>query len=61
MADCQCEKSGFSATASEEDGRRTLRVEGTCKCRRTGFSLELESENPGIVPHPEEEIGRAHV
>jgi hypothetical protein len=58
MADCQCKESSFSATATEEDGRRTLRVEGTCECRTTGYSLELEPDNPGVVPHPEDVVLR---
>jgi hypothetical protein len=57
VADCRCEESSFGATAIEER-RRMLYVEGVCECPATGYSLELESDDPGIVPHLEDVILR---
>jgi uncharacterized linocin/CFP29 family protein len=53
MADCRFVESTFGATATERDGRRMLHVEGTSECPTTGYSLELEADDPGVVPDPE--------
>jgi hypothetical protein len=58
VADCRCEESRFGAAAVEKDGRRTLHVAGTCECPTAGYSLKLEADNPGAVPHPEDVVLR---
>ena len=54
--DCTCTSDDFSAIATRTDGKRTLRVEGTCECPRTGYRLQLEPGNPGTVPQPDEVV-----
>jgi hypothetical protein len=58
VADCRCEESSFGVTAIEREGRRTLHVGGACECPTTGYSLKLEADNPGAVPHPEDVVLR---
>jgi hypothetical protein len=58
VADCRCAESSFGATAIAREGRRTLHVDGACECRTTGYSLKLEADNPGAVPHPEDVVLR---
>jgi len=54
--DCTCTSDDFSATATRNDGKRTLRVQGRCECPRTGYRLHLQLYNPGIDPQPEEVV-----
>jgi hypothetical protein len=53
---CDCEENDFSARASQENGRRMLRVEGSCMCPRAGYALALEPGNPGVNPDPAEVV-----
>jgi hypothetical protein len=55
---CQCVEKDFSARAETSGDGRTLTVEGQCTCRQGGFMLELEPDNPGIVPQPDEVVLR---
>ena len=55
---CQCDGNDFSARAQTSGDTRTLTVEGECFCSRAGFRLELEPDNPGIVPQPKDVVLR---
>ncbi|WP_394553254.1 hypothetical protein ACDF64_02640 [Agromyces sp. MMS24-JH15] len=50
---CEFSADDFRASASIEDGVRTIRVTGGGLCPSAGWSLALTAANPGVVPHPE--------
>ena len=57
-AECTWDPSTFTATAIYTGENRLIKVEGSGTCPTTGWTHELEEDNPGINPDPTELVVR---
>jgi hypothetical protein len=57
-AECIWDPSTFAATAIYTGENRIIKIEGSGTCPTTGWTHQLEEDNPGINPDPDELVVR---